>query len=583
MRTGTLRKIDFYRLARPVQDRFAAASRGTAPPAPLLFQPAPRTAAWASLGASAVLVLVVVLLLRAGMGDVSSPLALHGAKLIVVDIALLGAAAYGVVHAMAILRSLDAAPYRPGMYLFPACVVDARQSGFRVWSVADAEAVEVVTAPAPGLALRFPRGIRVVVPARDAQAAQRAEAALASFKADLGRALSQDDVHVVADLDPLHESAMSSPIGPTESMRHAVALWIRLDWAIALALGIALGVVLGETRNSVSDESMYGVITAAATTSAYEQYVARGGRHSDEVRYVLLPRAELAEAEAQGTVEAVQAFAAAHAGSQIGPEIDAAMRRALLARLDKAKRAGTVTALDEFARTYPDSKLDAELKAARHALFAQALASWKTTAKPDAAAAPLVERLLAFSEKSGSPACEVRFRLRPSKSMDEADKKAMSSGHFPGPDALPSAYLSVTAMRPRERRVAEDVAQRFGASFPSDVLAMRAGETLAADASPPGNVPTLVVEYAPEWGRTNVVTVKPHTVFANMMFYFDATFAVPDGAAALKFSTHAWRGAETWRLKGDGLTREEYQQQVYDAMIDGAFDHVEKRVLNAFF
>jgi hypothetical protein len=259
------------------------------------------------------------------------------------------------------------------------------------------------------------------------------------------------------------------------------------------------------------------------------------------------------------------------------------MRRALLARLEKAKRAGTVTALDEFARTYPDSKLDAELKAARHALFAQALASWKTTAKPDAAAGPLVERLLAFSEKSGNPACEVRFRLRPSKSMGEADKKAMTSGHFPGPDALPSAYMSVTAMRPRERRVADDVAQRFGESFPSDILAMRAGETLAADGSPPGNLPTLVIEYAPEWGGTNVVTVKPHTVFENMMFYFDATFAVPDGAAPLKISTHAWRGAETWRLKGDGLSREEYQQQVYDAMIDGAFDHVEKRMLNAFF
>jgi hypothetical protein len=583
MRSGTLRKVDFYRLARPVQDRFSAASRGTAPPAPLLFRAAPRTAAWASLGASAVLVLVASLLLRAGMGDPTSTLALHGVKMLAVDVLLLGAAAYGVVHAMAILRALDASPYRPGLYLFPACVVDARQSGFRVWSVAEADAVEVVSAPGPGVALRFARGAGVVVPAPNAGAAQRAEAALASFKADLGRAISQDDIHLMADLDPLHEGAMSSPIGPTESMRHVIPLWIRLDWAIAAAVGVALGVVLGETRNSVSDDAMYGAITAAATTASYEQYIARGGRHSDEVREVLLPRAELAEAEAQGTVEAVQAFAASHAGTRIGPEIDAAMRRALLARLDKAKREGTVTALDQFTRTYPDSKLDAELKAARHALFAQALANWRKTAKPDASAAPLVERLLAFSEKSGSPTCEVRFRLRPSKSLDEGDKKIMTSGHFPGPDALPSAHVSVTAMRPREQRVAEDVAQRFAANFPADILAMHAGETLAADAAPPGNVPTLVIEYAPEWGRTNVVTVKPATVFANMMFYFDATFAVPDGAAPLKISTHAWRGAETWRLKGDGLSREEYETQIYDAMIDGAFDHVEKRLLNAFF
>jgi hypothetical protein len=44
-----------------------------------------------------------------------------------------------------------------------------------------------------------------------------------------------------------------------------------------------------------------------------------------------------------------------------------------------------------------------------------------------------------------------------------------------------------------------------------------------------------------------------------------------------------WRGAELWKLKSDGLTREEYQHQVYDAMIDGAFDQLEKRLLDAFF
>jgi hypothetical protein len=583
MRAGTLRKIDFYRLPRPVQDRFAASTRRTAPPAPLLFRAAPRTTAWASLGGSAVLVIVASLLLRAGSGDVTSPLALHGIKMLAVDVILFAAASYGVVHAMAILRALDSAPYRPGMYLFPACVVDARDSAFRVWSVADADAVEVVSAPSPGLALRMPGGTRVTVPASSLEEAQRAEMELASLKEDLMRAVAEGNPHLLAELDPLHDNAMSSPIGPTESMRNLVPLWIRLDWAVAAAMGLALGLVLGETRNSVSDKAMYQAITSAATSAAYEQYLAQGGRHSEEVRDVLLPRVALAEAESQGTVEAVQEFAAAHAGSRIGPEIDAAMRRALLAQLDKAKRAGTVAALDEFNRKYPDSKLEPELKAARHALFVQALAAWKKKTTPAAAAGPFVERLLAFAEKSGSPTCEIRFRPRPSKSMDEADDKVMKSGHFPGPDALPSIYVTTNAMRPRERRVAQDIAQGFAANFPTDILAMRAGDPLAPDAPAPSAVPTLVVEYDPEWSRSNAVSVKPHTVFANLIFVFDTSFALPDGAPPLKSSMRLWRGAELWRLKSDGLTREEYQQQVYDTMIDGAFDQLEKRLLDTFF
>jgi hypothetical protein len=92
-----------------------------------------------------------------------------------------------------------------------------------------------------------------------------------------------------------------------------------------------------------------------------------------------------------------------------------------------------------------------------------------------------------------------------------------------------------------------------------------------------------VIDYDPEYSRSNAVSVKPHTVFANLIFMFDTSFTLPDGSPPLKSSLRLWRGAETWRLKGDGLTREEYQQQVYDAMIDGAFDQLEKRILDAFF
>src|SRR5579872_5668286 len=66
------KKVSFYILPRPVQDRFVAATRRTAPPAPLLVQKAPRKTVWAYLGGSGGIALLAVLLLRAGWGDPGS-------------------------------------------------------------------------------------------------------------------------------------------------------------------------------------------------------------------------------------------------------------------------------------------------------------------------------------------------------------------------------------------------------------------------------------------------------------------------------------------------------------------------------
>ncbi len=571
------KKVDFYRLPRPVQERFAAATRRTAPPAPLVFQKAARTRAWAFLGGGAAVAVVALVLLRSGWGDPGSPLALHGPKLLALDIVLWGVAAYGVVHAMALLRALDTLPYKAGTYLFPGCLVEALGPVLRVWSVGDAESVERLATPVAAIELRMRDGSRVSIAAASVEEAERADKALTQMRAELARAIAEDDAHVLAEMDPLHDSALSSPIGPQEAMTYSLPAWTRFDYAIASVLGVALGLALGTTRNSMSDESMYRAVAAAATTDAYREYLAQGGRHSDEVRDVLLPRAELQAAAAQGTVEAVQAFKAAHPGTKIGPEIDAMVRRAMLVELEKAKRVGTLAALDDFARKYPDNDLGPELKAARHALYAQALAAWKKKASPDAGTSAFMDRLFAAIEKAGNPACEVRFRQRPSRTLDEADKKVMKNGHYPGPDALPSKWVTSDAMHAREQRVAQDIAQALGTEVPADVLAMRAGDPLGPDAPMPTGVPTLVVDYSPEYSHVNTVSLKPNTVFAGFNFMFDVSFVLPEGAP-LALKVKSWRGAELWKLKDDGGTREEFERKVYDSMFDGAFDALSKKL-----
>jgi hypothetical protein len=578
------KKTDFYRLPRPVQDRFAAATRRSAPPAPLLFERASRGKVWGYLGAGGGLTVLAIVLLEVGWGNVASAFAIHKAGMLAVDVAVFAGAAYCVLHAVGILLAMESMPWRPGVYLFPACVVDARAPMLQVWAVADSEEIERVAAPRPGLALRMRDGSRVLVGASGAAEVERADGGLAARRSELAQAIAEENPHLLAELDPLHDSALSSPIGPSERMKRTTPTWVRLDWAVALGVGLVLGLTIGDVRNAMSDAAMFRAVAASGTVAQLQAYLAHGGKHSPEVADVLLPRAQLRVAVGENTVDAIRHFAAAHTDSKIGPEIEAALRQALLAELETVKARGSVTAIDAFAKKYTEEKIvDREVGAARHALYMKALTAWEEHAHVDAATKAFMQRLLAWVEKSG-PACEVHFRNQPSKTMDDADKSAMRSGHYPGVDALPSRYVTPAQLRPREDRVAKDLADALASSFPADVLAVTAGATLAPDAQPPANVPVLVVEYSPEWSKSNTASMKPPTVFAGLIFTFETTFTLPDGSPPLKLSTRAWRGAELWKIHApEGTSREDYEKMVYDAMIDGAFDYLDKKLKDAFF
>jgi hypothetical protein len=544
---------------------------------PILAQPASRKRIWAHLGGSVVLAVAAAIVLAVGCGDVHSALALHGPKLALIDAALLAGAAYGVLRAVGMLMAAEALPYRPGIYLFPACAVDAEQPALKVWQVRDAERIETITESPPGLALWMPRGERFVIRASSPQVAERAHAVLQKQRAKLIAALDDGDSHVLADLDPLYDRALSSPIGPTESLTPTQWVWRRFDWAIAAGVGVMLALVLVTTRNSISDDAMIRAVVTEGSPQGFREYLARGGHHAYEVESSLLPRAELAVATRQQSVEALRDFERAHPSSKVQPEVDLAMRRAFLADLSAASQAGTVTALDAFAKTHPEPYVTAEWTAARHALFTQALTNWRTTAKPDAATSLFMERLLAWTEKNG-PACELRFQLNPSASLDQADAGVRRSGHFPGNDALPSNFLTPDALRGREERVADALVKRFAAAFPSDIVSLTASASASAGPPPPG----LVVAYTADWSHATTACTKPDTAFAGFIFTFDATFVLPDGRPPLSMISKAWRGAEAWRIRPDGRSREEFEQKVYDAMIDGAFDQVEKKLTNAF-
>jgi hypothetical protein len=574
-------KIDFYSLTRPVQDRFAAATRRLVPPAPVLFERAPRTAVWSLLAGASAGLIVAFALLDAGWGDVRNALAIHGPKMTAVDMALFATILYGILRAMGIVDRLGALPWDAGVYVFPGCVVDARTATLEVWPMENVESVERLTAPAAGLAFRMGDGSRVVVRSSDVAQAELAAASVEAGRRELARARESGDQQTMAEFDPLHDRAMSSPIGPTEPMKPSVPMWIRWDWAIAAVLGALLGQGLAVVRNALSDASAYRAVTRDGTIAAYTEYLAQHGSHSDEVRDILLPRVELQQAEGEGTVEAVRAFAQRHPSSKIGPEIEASLRRAMLVELDQARKQGTVSALDAFARAYPDPVVDAELRAARHALFARALATWRARAKPDAATDAFMARLIAWAEDKG-PQCEVRFREKTSTSIADADRSVMRSPHYPGPDALPSKYITEALLRQNEEGVELAIVKQFADAFPADLLAVRASSPLAGDEPTPRSIPELVIEFAPEWSRGTTTCPKPPTVFAGLSFQFNATFALPAGAP-WTVTVKSWRVAESWKIKAQGLTLEDFEQKVYGSMLGGAFDQLRKKLSDVLF
>ena len=144
-------------------------------------------------------------------------------------------------------------------------------------------------------------------------------------------------------------------------------------------------------------------------------------------------------------------------------------------------------------------------------------------AHADAPTRAFMDGPLAWNEAQG-PTCEVRFRMKASKNLDDGDKSIKRSGHYPAPDALPSKYVTADAMRPREQRVEAALVEGFAGDFPADILALRAGDPLDADAPVPTAMPTLVVDYVVDWSRANSMSEHPLTIIAGLLFSFDPSF-----------------------------------------------------------
>lgn len=574
-----MRQVDFYGQTRALQDRFVRCTQGVGMPAPLAFAPErPRDArTWLGVAVGAALLLAIVAIV--GMGSLESSLALHGPAMIAAYALLLAAVVFALLRAASIERATNALPFRAGWYLFPSGVVDARTGRLRVLPIAELspgaprDPARTIVLAASGETLSFS--------VRSREEGEKLLASLPELRAEVSRAEAEHAHKALAHVDPLFDDQLATPFGPTAPHADERPAWSRFAWAIALAAGGVAGAGLWDVRNALSDGRMFATASASDDATAYRAYLARGGARRDEVAAVLLPKAELRQAEKRGTVEALETFAREHAGSRIEADIAAALRKAMLGELDAAKRAGTVTALREFAARHPEHRVvEPELRAALHAAFQRSLAAFRAhAASKDEDVPPFVERLLAWSEAHGA-AAEIRFRMRPSKTLDDADVVVKKSPYFRGAASLPSRHLDAAHLAPREDRLADALIRGFADVFPRDVLALAKGSAFDGDGAPPEpKVPTLFVEYGAELWSSGFVSRNPRGVYVGMIFPAQLSFRIPGDRGTLKLALSARQAPDVALVKPpDGS-----DAKVYEALATSAFESLAKKALASFF
>ena len=575
------RKVEFFKLSRPIQDRFVGSAGNVFAPLPLLFQHVtPKTPIyWAASSVASLVALIIVA--RVGYGDLDSGLSRHGFVGLVVYVLLIASIVGCAVRAVHLRKRISALPFRPGIYTFPMCTVDARGETFDVHDMSTLVAVTAQPGAQARVLLQFQDGGKFEIPVNDAQAAAGAVAAINGTREEVREAIERGDPGELVGLDPLHQPRFSSPVAPREAYPAYAPPWAKLFFAIGLGVGVVTGPVVWLARNSGSDTRMYAIAEKANDVDSYRAYLAHGRAHVDDVSDTLLPRAELRIAEAPGTVDALLAYITVHPDSKIKPEVDVSLRKALLAALEDAKKPGTLAALNAYSTKYASQKalVQKELAKAMHDVYARELASYDATAPTkDKTAVPFMDRLFAYVEAHG-PTVEIKARRRATSNLDKADKFLEKVPTFMGQVSYPTRYYDTAHSQKHEADAMNLFADRLSNTFSKEIFTFKvAGDGPdPAQPLPPFTVPTLLITHVEDWSTHTYETKVPRGCFVGVIYKFEVEFYIPNDPKPFKWKQEMFRGAALGVLDKEGEGTNE--ERLYNTMSVDAFGAMVDRFL----
>ncbi len=516
---------DFYSLSRPVQERLLDSFHARYAPLPILVKHGPRRTSLAWLAVSVAGAIVAMLLWTLGFGNAASFLSLHPLPFALLFAIALGSTITGVICAVAHAVHTQSLPFPPGVYLFPACLIDARDDRLEVHSLS-----ELSHAAGSGSNVAVTIGaasfsLPVSDPGLTAEAVSRIQAAAAQ--------LAQADEKLIFELDPLTEPSVLSPLAPQQPLTSDRPIWIRLRFAIGGGLGLLLGIGVFGLRNDMSDQRMFARARSLDSVEGYAAYLARGQAHRDVVEHELLPRAKLRLAIAEGNVDAIDAFTREHPADKIQHEVEIARRNALIAEFEQVRKEGTLAALLGYAARRPKHGMGKPYEQALHAPYALELQRYRKRAPEDSELPDVVEQLIAYSEKAGAKKVGDKFlgsdvavhflRLK-SQTIHRADQAVSKNPMFNGVSSLPTRYFSDAKLAEHTKAAAESLAGSLSAGFNSEILRFSAGESWVGDEESvaPAKAPRIVVHYRVEWSGGAHASKKPRGVFIGLYVFFRA-------------------------------------------------------------
>lgn len=581
-----MKTVDFYKLPRAIQDRFVGSVMSGFPPAPILAVKGgtPTKIVW--LGVSAGCFLAILVTARLGYGALDSGLSVHSAKGLLLYVVLAFGVAFGCVQAFACVVRAKAWPYASGVYLFPSCLIDARNDLFRVYETRDLASVDV---QGNGVRVSFAGGVQFLFPLTKPETAKGVVLEVQSARDRAMHAQATEDPKELVAVDPLHNPRFSSPVGPSEGYELRRAPWGKWGPVVAAVVAVLLGSSLWWVRNSGSDKKMYALATRANDADSYRLYLAHGSKFKEEVGDVLLPRTELREAEKIGTVDALLAYKAQHPSSKIENEVSASIRTAMLSELEKAKAPGTLAALQEFSKRYPEHGVQRELGAATHAVYARELDAYKKASTKDSnkdkGATSFVERLFAWAERHG-PKVEIRFKRKAPTTLERADQFILKTPTFMGVVTYPSRFFDDKHAASREAMLGRLLASKLDAGLGAELFDFGVGPVVAEADLPEPKAPTLFITHVAEWSGHNYTSNRPRGSYIGVQFNFDSSFVIPGDSKPFKFKTEIFRHAATHVLNNPDepmLAPGIAEEKVYETMGQDAFEQFGKRLLANFF
>ncbi|MES1187340.1 MAG: hypothetical protein ABUL60_26220 [Myxococcales bacterium] len=571
--------VDFFNLERSLQDRFVEAASGSVPPTPMAFTPArPRPAVLAWWGVCVLGVAAACGVLAVGFGSLSSPLAILSTTWAMVLALLLALAVFAALRALSLDHDRDSLPYRAGAYVFPIGVVDAQTAVVRIYRFPE---LSDVSRRDKRVSLVFEGGVRFDFETGDPALADQLVALVEQSRGRVSGDSGPPSSRELAALDPLADTGFKSPFTPTEPRRKSSPTWLRFGWLEALVAGALLGPLAWKGRNFVSEERLYMAARNAGTTAAFRDYLTRGGTRPD-VTQVLLPHAELQEAIAKGSVSALEEFMARGKHEQIDSEVQAALKKALLAALSDVAAQGSLTALQAFERDQPHHDLvQAELELKKKELFQKAARSFAAAAQPTSPGlVGVFGRLLFYSQKHG-PEVEIAFRRRSSESSKDAETQLSKSAYFMGPEFLPSKYFRPEDWEAREEDVGHELEARLNREFAPDILHFKLVPAIDDDGSdaPKVSRPTLVITHRDELSGA-FMSKKPRGAFAGLGFTVRSVLLIPgDDQPPLTFKFSAWLKPDLNKWEEPGTT----PKQIYDAIARDGLSKYSKKQLAFLF